>query len=92
MIRISIIGPALHQLVPEPEMELELDGPMTVKGLMEAYPSQLGSLSPLLQNAGLLITVNRKIGTADTIVKDGDAIKFTHQAVFSYDGARWHNP
>ena len=92
MIRISIIGPALHQLVAEPEMEPELDAPMTVKGLMEAYPSQLGPLSPLLQNAGLLITVNRKIGTADTIVKDGDAVKFTHQAVFSYDGARWHNP
>jgi hypothetical protein len=46
----------------------------------------------LLENAGLLITINRKIGTADTIVKDGDAVKFTHQAVFSYDGARWHNP
>ena len=92
MIRISIIGPSLHQLVQEPEMELDLATPMTVKGLMEAYPSQLGPLSPLLQNAGLLITVNRKIGTADTIVKDGDAVKFTHQAVFSYDGARWHNP
>jgi molybdopterin synthase sulfur carrier subunit len=92
MITISIIGPALHQLVQEPEMELELVAPMTVKSLMETYPSQLGLLAPLLQNAGLLITVNRKIGTADTIVKDGDAVKFTHQAVFSYDGARWHNP
>jgi sulfur-carrier protein len=35
-----------------------------------------------------LITVNKKIGSDDSPVKDGDTIKFSHQSRTSYDGTR----
>jgi len=35
-----------------------------------------------------LITVNKKIGTEDTAVRDGDIVKISFQSRASYDGTR----
>jgi molybdopterin synthase sulfur carrier subunit len=35
-----------------------------------------------------LIAVNKKVSGEDTVVKDGDTVKLTHQSRVSYDGTR----
>jgi hypothetical protein len=40
----------------------------------------------------LLVTVNRKVGTLDSVLRDGDTLKLTHQFNPIVDGAAWHNP
>ena len=40
----------------------------------------------------LMITVNQKIVTLDSMVKDGDQIKLTHQFNPELEGMMWHNP
>ena len=36
----------------------------------------------------VLITVNKKVSTEDTAIKDGDIVKFSFQSRTSYDGTR----
>jgi sulfur-carrier protein len=62
--------------------------PTTVKKLIEDYPDQLGGLLQFILSREALITVNKKIGSDDSPVKDGDTIKFSHQSRTSYDGTR----
>ena len=38
------------------------------------------------------MTVNRKVGSLDSKLKDGDVIKITHQFNPVFEGARWQNP
>jgi hypothetical protein len=40
----------------------------------------------------LLVTVNKKVGSLESMVKDGDIVKLTHQAHPIFDGAMWQNP
>ena len=46
----------------------------------------------LLGKGELLVTVNRKVGSMDSVVRDGDTIKLTHQCNPTYEGATWQNP
>ena len=36
----------------------------------------------------VLVAVNKKVGSEDSPVKDGDVVKLTHQSKTSYDGVR----
>ena len=36
----------------------------------------------------VLVAVNKKVGSEDSVVKDGDVVKLTHQSKTSYDGVR----
>lgn len=91
MVTVLIIG-KLQQHVDEPSYELELPGAPTVKGLLEAHEDKFGALRQFIVDAQLMVTVNKKIGTLESALKDGDVIKLTYQSNFSYEGARWHNP
>jgi molybdopterin synthase sulfur carrier subunit len=63
-------------------------GPTTVKQLIEAYPAQLGALLQYIKSREALITINKKIGSEDSPVRDGDVVKLSFQSRTSYDGTR----
>ncbi len=92
MVTVMLFGETLRQSLDESEYRLEVAGPTTVKGLLQTHADRLGPLMAFLEKGELLVTVNRKVGTQDSKVQDGDVVKLTHQFNPSYDGAMWHNP
>ncbi len=92
MVTVRIFGHTLQQLVADPELELEVSGPTTVRELLEANMDTVGGLMALLNKGEILVTVNRKVGALESTVRDGDTIKLTHNFNPIYEGARWQNP
>ncbi len=88
MIVIQIFGHTLRAVVDENELEIPVAGPTTVKQLIEANPTQLGALLQYIKSREALITINKKIGSEDSPVRDGDIIKLSFQSHASYDGTR----
>ncbi len=88
MVTVLVFGLTLRQAVGETELELETPGPTTVRKLVESHEGRLGALMPFILNREVLITVNKKVSTEDSAVKDGDLIKFSFQSRTSYDGTR----
>jgi sulfur-carrier protein len=81
MVSVQIFGQTLRAEVP-------VMGPTTVKQLIEAHPIQLGPLLHYIKNREALITINKKIGSDDSPVRDGDVVKLSFQSRTSYDGTR----
>jgi len=88
MVTILVLGNTLRDAVGESEIEVGLTEPTTVKKLVEANPDQLGGLRRFLVDREALITVNKRIGSEDSPVKNGDVVKFAFQSRTSYDGTR----
>ena len=88
MVTVLVFGNTLRDAVGESEVEVGLTEPTTVKKLIESHPEQLGGLLRFLANREALITVNKRIGSEDSHVKDGDVVKFSFQSRTSYDGTR----
>lgn len=88
MVTILVLGNTLRDAVGESEIEIGLTEPTTVKKMIEANPDQLGGLRRFLVERETLITVNRRIGSEDSPVKNGDVVKFSFQSRTSYDGTR----
>lgn len=88
MVTVLVMGNTLRDAVGEQQIDLEITAPTTVKKLVEAHPGQLGGLLRFLSSREALITVNKKIGSEDSPVRDGDTVKFSHQSRTSYDGTR----
>jgi sulfur-carrier protein len=88
MVTVLIFGLTLRDAVGESELDIELAGATTVKKLVEANQDRLGGLAQYMANREVLITVNKKVSTDDTSVKDGDVVKFSFQSRTSYDGTR----
>lgn len=88
MVSIQIFGQTLRAVVDESEIEVPISDTTTVKQLIEANPAQLGGLRAFIQNREVLITINKKIGSEDSPVRDGDVVKFSFQSRTSYDGNR----
>lgn len=87
MVTVMVLGNTLREAVGEHELEVELASPTTVKKLIESH-DQLSVLLQFLANRTALITVNKKIGSEDSPVKDGDLVKLSCQASNAYDGTR----
>lgn len=88
MVTILVFGNTLRDAVGENEIEVGLTEPTTVKKMIEANPDQLGGLRRFLVDRETLITVNKRIGSEDSPVKNGDVVKFSFQSRTSYDGTR----
>ena len=88
MVTVLVLGPTLREAVGESEIELTVAESTTVKKLIEANQDQLGGLLRFIANREALITVNKKIGSDDSPVKDGDVVKVSFQSRASYDGTR----
>lgn len=88
MVLIQVFGHTLRAVVDETELEVPVTGPTTVKQLIEANPAQLGALLQYIKRHEALITINKKIGSEDSPVRDGDVVKLSFQSHASYDGTR----
>jgi molybdopterin synthase sulfur carrier subunit len=88
MVTVLVLGKTLRDTVGESEIEVEVARPTTVKKLLEANQERLSGLLQFIANREALITVNKKIGTDDSLVTDGDVVKFSFQSRTSYDGTR----
>ncbi len=88
MVKVLVFGQTLRNAVGESEFEIESADPTTVKKLVEAHPDQLGGLVSYMANREVLVTINKKVSTEDSAVKDGDVLKFSYQSRTSYDGTR----
>ena len=93
MVKILMFGHALREAVEDPEVEITVEQPVSLRQLLDDQPEHFQVMMPFLQSHQLMFTINQKISTLDAIVKDGDIVKVTHQGDDSSgDGARWHNP
>jgi molybdopterin synthase sulfur carrier subunit len=92
MIKVLIFGQTLREAIDEQEIECEVAEPMTVWALLESHSESFQPLQPFLNSGQLMITVNQKVSTLETQVKDGDTIKLTHQIHPDHEGIMWHNP
>jgi molybdopterin synthase sulfur carrier subunit len=88
MIKVLVFGLTLRNAVGAHEIELEVPKATTVRKLIEAHPAELGAVSPYMMQREVLVAVNKKVGSEDSPVKDGDVVKLTHQSKTSYDGVR----
>jgi len=88
MVKVLIFGLTLRDLLGENEFEVEIHGGTTVMKLLEGHPDQFGPLAPFMANREVLVSVNKKVGTEESVVKDGDIVKLTHQSRSSHDGVR----
>lgn len=88
MVTVLVLGNTLSDVVEDRELAISLTRPTTVKKLLESHQEQLGGLLRFLANREALITVNKRIGTEDSSVQDGDVIRISFQSRASYDGTR----
>ncbi len=88
MVTVLVLGKTLRDAVGESEIAVVVAEPTTVKKLVEANQEELGGLIRFIMSREALITVNKKIGSDDSPVKDGDVVKFSFQTHTSYDGTR----
>jgi sulfur-carrier protein len=88
MITVLVFGLTLRDAVGETEIELEISEPTTVRKLIESNQDRMGPLLQFLLNRELMIAVNKKVSGEDTVIKDGDIVKLSHQSRTSYDGTR----
>lgn len=88
MVRVLVFGLTLRDAVGETDFELEIPGQTTVRKLIESNQDRMGPLLQFLLNREVMITVNKKVSAEDTVVRDGDIVKLSHQSRTSYDGTR----
>jgi molybdopterin synthase sulfur carrier subunit len=88
MVKVLLFGHALRHAVGENEIDVELAQPTTVKKFIELNHGQLGAVEPFMTNREVLVTINKKVSTEDSLIKDGDVVKMTHHSKTSYDGVR----
>lgn len=92
MIKVLIFGQTLRDVIDEQEVECDGEEPMTVRELFESHSEIFQPLQAFLKSGQLMITVNRKVSTLETQVRDGDTVKLTHQFHPEHEGMMWHNP
>jgi molybdopterin synthase sulfur carrier subunit len=88
MVTIVVLSHTLREAVGAGEIEIDIPGPTTIKQLIEIHQDRLGGLLPYLARREALITINKRVGTEDSMIKDGDTIKFAFQSHVVYDGPR----
>jgi molybdopterin synthase sulfur carrier subunit len=88
MVTVLVFGLTLRDAVGESELEIDVPEPTTVRKLLESNQNRMGPLLQFLLNREMMIAVNKKVSGEDTVVKDGDIVKFSHQSRTSYDGTR----
>ncbi len=92
MIKVLVFGQVLQDAVEEPEFECEMPEPMTVRELFETQAEKFEPFQSFLNSNQVMMTINLKISTLESKIKDGDTLKLTHQFNPELEGARWHNP
>ena len=86
MVTIRVFGQVLLPCVDEPEIQCEISESVSVRALLEGNPETLGGLMEFLQKGELMVTINQKISTLESMVNDGDVVKLTHQFNPEHEG------
>ncbi|GJL55680.1 MAG: hypothetical protein NPIRA02_28120 [Nitrospirales bacterium] len=92
MIKVLVFGQTLQDAIEEPEFECDVSEPMTVRELFATHAEKFEPFQSFLQSNQVMVTINLKISTLESKIKDGDTLKLTHQFNPELEGARWHNP
>lgn len=74
MVTIVLTG-QLQTVDGECDLACELDGSISVRRLIQRQGVQLRHLLQLLREKKVLVTINKKIASEDSLVQDGDAIR-----------------
>ena len=60
MVKILIFGHALREVVEDPEVEIDLNEPTSLRELLEGHPDFFEGLMPFLQSHQLMLTIIKK--------------------------------
>ncbi|HSA60661.1 MAG TPA: MoaD/ThiS family protein [Nitrospiraceae bacterium] len=74
MVTIVLTG-QLQTADGERDLACEIVAPMSVRQLIQRQGIQLRHLLQLLREKKVLVTINKKIASEDSLVQDGDAIR-----------------
>ena len=74
MITISLMG-QLQTADGERDLACEVSSPMSVRKVIQRQGIQLRHLLQLIREKKVLVTINKKIASEDSLVQDGDAIR-----------------
>jgi molybdopterin converting factor small subunit len=74
MVTIVLTG-QLQTADGERDLACEIIAPMSVRQLIQRQGVQLRHLLQLLREKKVLVTINKKIASEDSLVQDGDAIR-----------------
>jgi len=74
MITISLMG-QLQTADGERDLACEVPSPMSVRQVIQRQGFQLRHLLQLIREKKVLVTINKKIASDDSLVQDGDAIR-----------------
>lgn len=74
MVTIVLTG-QLQTADGERDLACDLDRPISVRQLIQRQGVQLRHLLQLLREKKVLVTINKRIASEDSLVQDGDAIR-----------------
>jgi sulfur-carrier protein len=74
MITISLMG-QLQTADGERDLACEVPSPVSVRQVIQRQGIQLRHLLQLIREKKVLVTINKKIASEDSLVQDGDAIR-----------------
>ena len=85
MVTISLMG-QLQTADGERDLACEVPSPMTVRQVIQRQGLQLRHLLQLIREKKVLVTINKKIASDDSLVHDGDAIRLVGHDGFGGSG------
>lgn len=74
MVTIVLTG-QLQTVDGERDLACEITAPMSVRQLIQKQGVQLRHLLQLLREKKVLVTINKRIASEDSLVQDGDALR-----------------
>jgi molybdopterin converting factor small subunit len=74
MVSIVLTG-QLQTADGERDLACDIDRPISVRQLIQRQGAQLRHLLQLLREKKVLVTINKRIASEDSLVQDGDAIR-----------------
>ncbi len=75
MVIIVLTG-QLQTIDGERDLACEIVQPLSVRQLIQQQGVQLRHLLQLLREKKVLVTINKRIAGEDSVVQDGDAVRF----------------
>lgn len=73
MVTINLTG-QIQTIEGERDFACNVETPISVRQLIRKQGAHLRHLLPLLREKKILVTINKKIASEDSLVHDGDAI------------------
>ena len=74
MVTIVLTG-QLQTADGERDLACDIDRPMSIRQLIQRQGVQLRHLLQLLREKKVLVTINKRIASEDSLVQDGDAVR-----------------